>query len=113
MLIAMMAIVGTAVYGQEKTVSFKVYGNCEMCKKRIEKAADIKGVSTATWDVDSKMMAVVFNPDKTSQEEIQKGIAQAGHDTQDFAAPDSSYDQLPGCCQYDRKNVSDAAHSAH
>ncbi|MCC7464848.1 MAG: copper chaperone, partial [Saprospiraceae bacterium] len=30
----------------DMTAKFKVYGNCGMCEKRIEKAAKIEGVSS-------------------------------------------------------------------
>lgn len=88
---------------QEKTDSFKVYGNCGMCKKRIEKAAVSDGVSQAVWNVDTKLMTVTFKPAKITNEEIQKRIAAAGHDTEKFRADDKVYEKLPGCCLYERK----------
>ena len=88
---------------QEKTDSFKVYGNCGMCKKRIEKAAVSEGVSQAVWNVDTKLMTVTFNSAKITNEEIQKRIAAAGHDTEKFRADDKVYEKLPGCCLYERK----------
>jgi len=113
MLVAIMAIIGTTVYGQEKNTSFKVYGNCEMCKKRIEKAANIEGVKSANWNVETKMMTLAFNTDKVSEKDVQKQIAKAGHDTQDLSASDAAYDKLPGCCQYDRKGASQGEHEGH
>lgn len=86
-----------------KTETFKVWGNCESCQARIEKAAKIDGVSAASWNKDSKMLTVSFNPAKTSDEAIQKKIAAAGHDTKKFKADDKVYAQLPGCCHYERK----------
>lgn len=113
MLVAVMAIIGTALYGQEKNTSFKVYGNCEMCKKRIEKAANIEGVKSANWNVETKMMTLVFNEDKVSEKDVQKQIAKTGHDTQDLSASNAAYDKLPGCCQYDRKDTSPGEHEGH
>lgn len=86
-----------------KTDSFKVYGNCNMCKKRIEKAATVDGVSKALWNVDTKVMTITYDGAKTSNEAVQKKIAAAGHDTEKQKADDKIYGQLPGCCQYDRK----------
>ena len=38
---------------KNKKVEFKVAGNCEMCEKRIEKAANsVKGVKSAEWHAD-------------------------------------------------------------
>lgn len=87
----------------EKTDSFKVSGNCNMCKKRIEKAALTDGVTKAGWNVETKMMTITYDAAKTSNETIQKRIAAAGHDTEKQKAADSTYSQLPGCCRYDRQ----------
>lgn len=80
---------------------FKVSGNCEMCKERIETAAkSVKGVTTAIWDVDSKVLHVNYNPVQTDLIKIQKAIAKAGHDTEKFKAEDKTYNALPECCKY-------------
>jgi len=82
---------------------FKVSGNCDMCKTRIEKAANsVVGVNSAVWDVDTKEIHVSFNHDKTSLDEIHKAIANAGHDTEKETATQEAYDNLPPCCQYTR-----------
>lgn len=81
-------------------VTFNVKGNCESCKKRIEEALEIKGVKTASWDVKSKMVTVVFNNKKTSVEKLHKAIAASGHDTELEKAPESVYKNLPHCCLY-------------
>ena len=65
-----------------KTETFKVYGNCGMCKTRIEEAAkSVKGVKSAEWDVESKMMTVTWNESKSSLDDVSNGIAYVGHDT--------------------------------
>ena len=61
---------------------FKVSGNCEMCKERIETAAKSgSGVAAAEWNVESKILRVNFDGSKTNSDAIQKAIAKAGHDT--------------------------------
>ncbi len=81
--------------------TFGVSGNCEQCKERIEKAAkSVNGVSSAVWDVNTKKIRVEFNSMTTNQDAIQKAIANAGHDTEKFKAPDAVYNQLPECCLY-------------
>lgn len=87
----------------------KVWGNCETCKKRIEKAAKKGGAITAAWDEESKELAISYDGAKTSSTKIQQAIADAGHDTQDLSASDATYNKLPGCCQYDRKPKKDGA----
>lgn len=85
-----------------KTDSFTVSGNCNMCKKRIEKAAQLPGVNSAVWDVQSKTMTVKFDSASVKPEDIRKKIAQSGHDSGPFKATDSNYQALPGCCRYER-----------
>jgi copper chaperone CopZ len=85
-----------------KTETFKVSGNCGMCKTRIEKAAKIEGVSKAEWNDETKMLTLVYDPAKVKTDDVLKKIAAAGHDTGKFKANDKVYAKLPGCCQYDR-----------
>jgi periplasmic mercuric ion binding protein len=81
--------------------TFKVFGNCDMCKNRIEGSLDkLKGVSAASWNVDTKIIKVVYDPGLTSPELIHKKIAAAGHDTEKEKAPDKVYNKLPACCKY-------------
>lgn len=80
-----------------------VKGNCTMCKERIETAAKgVAGVSTATWDVNTKMLHLNFDPSKTDQKKVSKAIAAVGHDTALDKAQDKTYNSLHGCCQYER-----------
>jgi periplasmic mercuric ion binding protein len=85
-----------------KTESFKVFGNCEMCKTRIEKTAMSENTIAALWDSKTKMLSVTFDPKKTSVDAISKKIALAGHDTEKYKATDEVYTRLPGCCHYER-----------
>ena len=81
--------------------TFEVSGNCEMCKDRIEKAAkSVKGVISATWDISSKIIHVGFNNTITSPGDVQKAIADSGHDNGKFIASDDVYIKLPECCLY-------------
>ena len=82
------------------TVKFKVFGNCPQCKERIELALDVKGVKSAEWNVDTKILEVVFITDKISLEKIHLLIANSGHDTEKAKAPDNVYLKLPDCCMY-------------
>jgi copper chaperone CopZ len=94
------------VFAQEKTDSFTVYGNCGMCKSRVEKAARLDGVTSAAWNKDTKIMTVTYESSKVTNEEIQKKVASVGHDTDLFTASDKVYEKLPGCCKYERKSGS-------
>jgi copper chaperone CopZ len=84
--------------------SFKVWGNCDMCKATIEKAAkSIEGVSTAKWSSSSKKMLVKFDAEKTNLVEIQTAIAASGYDVEGMKASDEAYNKLHNCCQYKRE----------
>lgn len=88
---------------QKETI--KVWGNCGMCKTTIEKAAKSAGASVASWNEDSKELKVSYAVNKTSGTKIQQAIARSGYDTQDFTADNKAYDNLHGCCKYDRKDA--------
>lgn len=93
----------TTVNEIQKTVTFKVYGNCGMCERRIEGALKgVKGVEKADWDKETKMIQVTYDPEIISLKEINQKIADVGHDTDEVKAIDKTYNNLPGCCQYDR-----------
>jgi len=94
---------------QTKTESIKVWGSCEMCKAKIEKAAKGAGASKAVWSDETLQLNVTYDAKKTSSQKIQQSVANAGYDTQDFTAPVDAYKKLPGCCQYDRKTAAQAA----
>lgn len=84
-----------------KNATLQAAGKCDMCKKRIEKAAlSVEGVSTASWDLKKKQLSVDFDPAKTSLDSISKAVAKAGHDTEKYKADQATYDALPSCCKY-------------
>ena len=86
---------------------FKVYGNCGMCKARIETAAcKIDAVYEAHWGMYTKVIEVAYDANKTTLDSIKKNIAAMGYDTEKFRAAQSVYDYLPQCCQYERPNSS-------
>ena len=110
-LVAMFLMTTAVVFAGEKTEKFKVYGNCGMCEKRIEKAAiSVDGVQSADWCKETEMMEVKFDDSETSVDAVQKAIAKVGHDTKKYKAKDEVYNELPGCCKYDREDKK-AAHS--
>jgi copper chaperone CopZ len=84
------------------TTKLKVYGNCGMCEKRIEKAAEIEGVSSAEWDAATQMLVVVFDAAKVKPSQIHSAVAAVGHDTDKVRADDKVYENLHGCCKYER-----------
>lgn len=92
-----------AVFAGNKVEKVKFYGNCDLCKARIEKAAKaVDGVATANWDKKTKMMDLAFDESKTDADKVHVAIAKVGHDTDLHKAADEAYNKLPGCCKYER-----------
>jgi hypothetical protein len=87
-----------------KTETVKIYGNCGMCKETIETAAYVKKEAKAEWNIDSKMALITYDSVKTNLNSILKRIAQAGYDSDENTAPNSSYEKLHECCKYERKS---------
>lgn len=99
------------LFAQDKNAkaNIEVDGVCYMCKMRIEKAAiKTKGVKSAVWNVEDHRLSLIYNEGKTSLEEIQKSIAEAGHDTHDIKATEEAYNSVDPCCKYRDQGVIDS-----
>ncbi|MFY0483434.1 heavy-metal-associated domain-containing protein [Flavobacterium sp. PLA-1-15] len=109
MFVLFVSLIGFTSQAQEKKnknakVDVEVRGNCEMCKKRIEKAAyAVAGVKSAEWHQDDQTLHLIINEQKTSDLEVQKAVAKVGHDTEKVRATDDAYEKLHTCCSYERK----------
>lgn len=101
--IAAMATFTTASAQSNKKVSktVAINGNCGMCKKTIENAANNKDVKLV-WSPESKTATITYNQSKTNVEDVLKRVANAGYDNESYKAKDEIYNKLHGCCQYDR-----------
>jgi copper chaperone CopZ len=101
----LFTVLSVNVFAKDATTktSFKVNGNCDMCKKRIEKAAKISGVKNAEWNEETHILTVAYVPAKITADQIQQSIANAGYDTEKYKALEEDYKKLPQCCQYDRE----------
>ncbi|MCX6316779.1 MAG: hypothetical protein NTW29_05785 [Bacteroidetes bacterium] len=103
MLAAASTFVVMGASAQTKSETFKVNGNCGMCKSNIEKAAKQAGASDAKWDKETHMLTVKFNSGSSDMAKIQHQIAAAGYDNAGAKATNEAYNKLPACCQYDRE----------
>ncbi len=104
-MVATFVLLSTTINAQiknSKTETVKIYGNCGMCETKIEKAGTIKKVATVDWNQETQMATLTYDATKTNQDEILKRIALAGYDSDKFLAPDDVYNNLHGCCQYER-----------
>ncbi len=96
----------TAQIKNSKTDTIKVYGNCEMCKAKIEKAGTQKNISKVMWSEETNIATITYDSKKTTTDAILKRIAMVGYDSDQFSAPDAVYKKLHGCCKYERPSKS-------
>lgn len=106
LMLGLSLLLYSFTYSQNRTEHYDVNGECGMCKTRIEAAAKQAGVQSASWNEETKILDVEYNPAETNKEKILKEIAAVGHDNELFRAPDDVYEKLPGCCHYERKELS-------
>lgn len=104
-LTALFTAVSIIAMAQSKTETFKVSGNCGMCKSKIEKSAKAAGASEASWDADSKDLTVTYSSSTTNAAKIQQKIADAGYDNVAFKSTMEAYNKLPGCCKYEKSSM--------
>ncbi|MDP5170738.1 MAG: heavy-metal-associated domain-containing protein [Bacteroidia bacterium] len=102
----LLAISGATLRAQDALpkiveTSFKVSGVCGECKERIETTLDTKGVKFASWNQDTQMLTLAFQPKKITEEKIHNLLTEAGHATEKAEANPVAYQNLPGCCQYE------------
>jgi len=77
-----------------------------MCKERIELASlKTKGVKSANWSIETHQLSIIMDERKVDELTIHKNIAGVGHDTNKIKATNEAYNNLHGCCKYDRVNT--------
>ena len=107
-LFLILLLVPLVIHAQEKPknnvkTKFTVLGNCDLCQKRIEKAAlSVKGIKLANWEITSNEITIIYDQRKVNIESIHKSISAIGHDTEKVVSPLAVYNALPLCCQYIR-----------
>lgn len=108
-IFGMLLLVTLSVQAQDKKnknakYNIEVNGNCEQCKKRIEKAAfSVSGVKSAEWNMEDHLLHLIINEEKSTLLDVKKAIAKIGHDTEELKATDEVYENLHHCCKYERK----------
>jgi outer membrane receptor for ferrienterochelin and colicins len=103
-ILSLCLLLCTSAFSQQvktdSTVSFKVYGLCEQCKQRIEQAVKVKGVDSANWNIQSKILSLTYDTVIISLEKIKQRILVVGHDVENRKAKPEAYNSLPSCCRY-------------
>jgi hypothetical protein len=112
-LIVLISIVFFSIssFAQESkdivTKKYKVEGNCNMCKKRIEDAAYTKGVKRAEWDKETQILTLTYRSSKTTDDAVLANVAKAGHSSEKTEATEADYKKLPDCCHYKTHTCND------
>jgi periplasmic mercuric ion binding protein len=101
-ILALAIVTGSSAYSQEKKETFKVSGECGMCKNKIEKAAKTAGASFASWNTETKVLTVKYKSTESNSAKIKQSIAGAGYDTPGYKATNEAYNKLHECCKYER-----------
>jgi hypothetical protein len=98
-----------------KTITAKVSGNCGMCETTIEKAGNVKKEAQVEWDKNKQVATITYDSQKTDPDQVLRRIALAGYDNEKYLAPEETYNNLHGCCQYERTIVAsdEAAAKSH
>ena len=102
LILSILLITASISFAQDSKVvnkEFKVEGNCNQCKTRIEKAVKIDEVKYAKWNKSTKILKVAFE-NTITVDSLQRRIAEVGHDTEKFKAINETYSELPNCCLY-------------
>ncbi|MBL7702078.1 MAG: TonB-dependent receptor [Ferruginibacter sp.] len=107
LILIYLLLPGITAFSQSKkteksdtAVSMKVFGVCEQCKERIEKAVKIKGVKSGVWNMETGQLALVYDPARVTLDKIENRIVAAGHDLENKKSLVAVYDALPKCCRY-------------
>ena len=88
---------------KKKTETFKVHGNCGMCKSKIENTLKKKeGIVSGKYNIKKQTLTVTFDPSQLTVKQIGQVVADVGYDNEYATAPDEKYNKLHECCQYKR-----------
>src|SRR5690606_23812361 len=101
--LVLLSTLSIAQINNAKTETAKVNGNCGMCKRTIEKAGKAKNETKVNWHTTNQRASITYDAEKTNIASVLRRIAQVGYDNEKNLAPDKIYQNLHGCCQYERE----------
>ncbi|CAN5451676.1 hypothetical protein BH10BAC1_BH10BAC1_14130 [soil metagenome] len=100
MMVALITNTSKAQSSSTAELQIKTSAICDMCKTTIEKyMAFEKGVKKSTLDVDSKILTVIYDPKKTTPEQLRIAVSKSGYDADDVPADKKAYKKLDACCK--------------
>ena len=72
LLFSIISIPYSFAQNNRKQETIKIFGNCGMCKAKIEKAANQKNISQVEWNEETGLAVIKFDATKTSKEDISE-----------------------------------------
>ena len=103
-LAASFFIISNHVHAQTDTLQIRTSAVCEQCKERIESDLSFeKGIKSSNLDLKSKIITVIYNPNKTDKQKIREAITKIGYDADSLKADSKSFNKLPDCCKHPDK----------
>lgn len=83
-----------------ETITILTDAECGHCKERIEgNVLKLKGVKSASLDLDTKILTVTFNTDKVQASTIKQTVVDSGYSANDVPGNEKTRTSLPYCCQ--------------
>ena len=101
-IVAIFMMISACGFSQKNTKEIKIQtsAQCGMCKDRIEGAfAYEAGVKKTNLDLQTKVLTVVYNPEKTDENKIRKILNNLGYDADNTKGDPKAYEKLPACCK--------------
>ena len=81
-------------------IKIKTSAICEMCKETIEYDMTFeKGMKNAILDLDTKVLTILYNPNRTDPETLRKRITKVGYNADNLKRDPEAYEKLPFCCK--------------
>jgi mercuric ion binding protein len=103
LFVGILLMFANSINAQEATkteITIKTSATCSMCKTTIEKYLSFeKGIKKSSLDVDSKILTVTYNPQKTTPEKIRLAVSKSGYDADEVKANEKAYNNLDDCCK--------------
>lgn len=82
------------------TLQIETSAICGMCKNRLEtELGFLRGIKSATLNLDSKVLTVVYKTNRLKPDSIREKIASLGYRADSVPAEPKAFEALPACCQ--------------
>jgi mercuric ion binding protein len=99
-ILIIMLFIAITAKAQTDTVRIQTSAQCETCKKTLEGDLSFeKGVKKSLLDLDTKILTVIYNPEKTNVDKIRIAVTKSGYDADSIPADPKAYKHLPDCCK--------------